>query len=194
MMGTESKILGRVASAFCLGACLALSATAAPRGLTPLARVGVVDARAPGAEVTMVADARLQGKSLKFFRLPGLLRQQAECCIRSNRGADKATQILRYEGEDTTPALGWAGTLTTASDDGFLGLVLLGDGVHVRRINTQRFVISWSKQAGRLEVEQCLSSEGLHLRLKETSHPRQSVHYYVALGMAVEPTCAARQP
>jgi hypothetical protein len=188
-MGTKFfSGLGRIL-ALAMLAGVAFGATAAPDELEPLARIGVVDARTPGRDVTVVKDLGARDHSLKLVRLSDADRPQLECCVQLNASDQRETSILRYDGEEASPAPGLGATLTTPFDTGFVGLVFSGADVRVQRLSAQRLLISWPRRGGLVHVDQCLSSEGLHLRMRDVTHPRRTRHFYIDLGMAVEPNC-----
>lgn len=163
------------------------SALAEPSSSQAMRRVGVIDARLPGAAVA-IGDTPAAGTTLRFFRLSSTMRRGVECCV--NVGSVAAqTEILRYQGGETLAAVANAASVSSAAEEGFIGLALMGQGVQVRRLSEQKLSVSWKRLSGKVVVEHCLSQEGIHVLLNEPARPDQRVHYYLPLGMAVEANC-----
>ena len=184
MMGTKKTTL-------CLGIFLAACATvfvthAQPVPKEPLARVGLIDAKLPSA-AAVIAEPPIASGGLRFYRLSSPIFRGIECCVNIGEGAAQSS-VLRYQGTDTSAVTAQAATFDQPLDEGFVGLVLAGPDVRVRRVNTHKVSVSWKRHRGKVDVEHCLSQEGLHVRL---SHAGRRVHYYLPLGAAVEPNCPA---
>lgn len=165
------------------------SSWAEPSSSQAMRRVGLIDARLPSAAVAM-GDTPAAGTTLRFFRLSSTTRRGVECCVKVSNVA-ATTELLLYQGSETLAAAANAAAVSSPEDDGFIGLALMGQGVRVRRMSEQKLSVSWSRLPGKVVVEHCLSQEGIHVRLSEPAHPDNGVHYYLPLGMAVEPNCPA---
>jgi hypothetical protein len=184
MMGTKK-------TALCLGFLLVACATAfvaqaQPLPKEPLARVSLIDAKLPSA-AAVIAEQPITSGGLRFYRLSSPIFRGIECCVTIGEGAAQSS-VLRYQGTDTSAVAAQTATFDQPLDEGFAGLVLAGPDVRVRRINTHKVSVSWKRHRGKVNVEHCLSQEGLHVRL---SHAGRRVHYYLPLGAAVVPNCPA---
>jgi hypothetical protein len=178
-------------TALCLGfllvACGATFVThAQPVPKEPLARVTLIDAKSPSA-AAVIAEQPIASGTLRFYRLSSPISRGVECCVNLGEGAAQSS-VLRYEGTDTLAVAAQAATFDKPLDEGFVGLALAGTDVRVRRINTHKVSVSWKRHRGKVDVEHCLSREGVHVRL---SHAGDRVHYYLPLGATVEPNCPA---
>jgi hypothetical protein len=165
------------------------SSWAEPSSSQATRRVGLIDARLPSAAVA-IGETPAAGTKLRFFRLSSTTRRGVECCVKVGNAA-ATTELLLYQGSETLAAPASAATVSSPVDEGFIGLALMGQGVRVRRLSEQKLSVSWSHLPGKVVVEHCLSQEGIHVRLSETSHPDEPVHYYLPLGMDVEANCPA---
>jgi hypothetical protein len=184
MMVTKKTLL---CAGFLLVACVVGSvAHAQPVPKEPLARVGLIDAKLPGA-VAVIAEQPMSRRALRFYRLSSPIFRGVECCVNIGEGAAESS-VLRYQGTDTSAVTAQAATLDAPLEEGFLGLALAGPDVRVRRINSHKISVNWKRHRGTVDVEHCLSQEGLHVRL---SHGGRRVHYYLPLGTAVEANCPA---
>lgn len=187
MMGTKKATLYVGCLLVACAAAFAAHAQAVPK--EPLARVSLIDAKLPSAAAVIAEQPIGSGGSgtLRFYRLSSPVFRGVECCVNIGEGAAPSS-VLRYQGTDTSAVAAQAATFDKSLDEGFVGLVLAGPDVKVRRINTHKVSVSWKHHRGKVDVEHCLSQEGLHVRL---SHVGRRVHYYLPLGAAVEPNCPA---
>ncbi len=151
-----------------------------------LARVRLIDAKLPNAAV-VVGEKPVGSSKLRFYRLSSPVSPGVECCVNIGE-VDAQTAVLRYQATGPSAATALAATFDRPLDEGFVGLALVGPDVRVRRVNANKVSVSWKRRQGKVDVEHCLSKEGLHVRL---SHAGHRVHYYLPLEMAVEPNCPA---
>ncbi len=181
--------------------------TPAPgQSATPAAlsrRVGVVDARMPDAAHIALDEATGSGTppgdgaplpELHFLRLSPPPGKAAECCIRPLAPIPpQQAGILRYDGEDAQPASESEARFTKAPGDGFVGLALDGKP-SVKRISSHRLLLRWPDSKAPLRVDHCLSAEGLHVKISESTGAgrwKPAGHYYIPLGADVQANCPA---
>jgi hypothetical protein len=165
---------------------MGVAANAQPVPKEPLARVRLIDAQLPSAAV-VVGERPLVINKQRFYRLSSPVRRGVECCVNISE-VDAQTAVLRYQVTEPSAATALVATFDMPLDEGFVGLALSGPDVRVRRINAHKVSVSWKRHQGRVDVEHCLSQEGLHVRLRHAGH---RVHYYLPLGVTVEPNCPA---
>ncbi len=168
-------------------------ADAAPPGY------GLADLPRPGRAVQLYAPAAASAPAaLAFVQLAPLGTGPAavRCCLRPQgraQAADEARASLLGTDDNPPPALQQRGARAPAGWRGpALALAFAGRDAQVDTLSPQALVIRWPGRALQLKVTQCLSREGVHVRVTpQGGAPLPERHYYVALGMDVDPDCPA---
>ncbi|MFT3720554.1 hypothetical protein [Pseudorhodoferax sp.] len=190
-MGMAWRRRARHAAAACL-ALLCAGALAAPAAAGPAARVGLLDARQPGAaHLAWNAAEAPAGARLRYLPLspPGACKPL--CCVQAVEPTD--TQIQRVGAREDRPLRGWTARLSARAAPPLVGLVFTRTP-RVDYVNAQRVLLRWPGDSRPVRVDHCLSQEGLHVRLAErgpSGRWREAAHYYLPLGMEVEANCPA---
>jgi hypothetical protein len=182
-------------------------AVASPKQISKWS-IGLIDARDPST-VTVALNANRQpekSQSMPFLRLSDPNSIQVECCVTVQTELVSSTMLRTTDLKHTqnmTPIQGLRSTLTSKTKIGFVGLVLPPSiRLNIKRLTPQKLRIERITRNGTpsilFNVKNCLSQEGLHVWIQDaassTKHNPQPVHYYLPLGVDVEPNCPAAWP
>ncbi len=177
---------------------LALAAHGARAGdAAALPWYGLADLPQPGHAAQLYAPAAASAPAaLSFVQLAPLGNDAARvrCCLRPQgrvRAADEARASLLGTDENPPPPLQQRAARAPAGFGGpALALAFAGRDAQVDTLSPQALLIRWPGRALQLRVTQCLSREGVHVRVTpQGGAPWPERHYYVALGMDVDPDC-----
>lgn len=165
----------------------------APTAAASPLSISLLDARKPQAAIAASGDSMAATGLQHYFRLAPEASQAPECCVTTGQPAE--SDILRYQGKKGTEAV--AATARAALfmppvAEGFIGLQL-AEGARVRVLGPQRLLVWWPDRPGLTRVDHCLSREGLHVQWREQAANGRwasAQHYYLPLGMDVEPDCS----
>jgi hypothetical protein len=158
---------------------------------------GLADLPQPGRTVQLYAPAAGSAPAaLSFVQLAPLAGAPAvvRCCLRPQgraHPADAARAALLGTDANPPPLLQQRGARAPAAWRGpALALAFAGRDAQVQTLSPQALRIRWPGRALQLEVRQCLSREGVHVRVTpQGGAPLPARHYYLALGMDVDPDC-----
>lgn len=154
-----------------------------------LDRIGLIDARHPDGAASLVTPAQAPSGTWRFLRLQTSLPTPIECCMQA--GDEAESSVLQLSGEEIVETVAHAATFHPALKQGFIGLAVRGDA-RVRVVSANRVMLSWPNQARRMQVDHCLSEEGLHVLLRSGRGGKLTeppLHFYVPLEAAVTPNC-----
>jgi hypothetical protein len=166
----------------------AASAAAAP-GMRPVPPVGVVDARHAGAAAQLYFSRSVPMRRLSYFRLSDPTATAAQCCL-SPKGrpvSDPGVPSLAAGAQQATVRM--AAVLSQGMEVGFIGLAFDGAGAVAQRLSVHQVRVEWARKKLALDVFHCVSSEGMHVRVAESSTGGELAHYYVPLGADVDADC-----
>lgn len=155
--------------------------------------VGLLDARRPDTANLSSEEPRPSTAPRPYIRLLPEPSQTPECCVTTGQPAESG--ILRYQGKTGTEAVAAAARAALFMPpvaEGFIGLQL-AEGARVRVLGPQRLLVWWPDRPRLTRVDHCLSREGLHVQWREqvaSGRWASAQHYYLPLGMDVEPDCA----
>lgn len=189
--------LRRVLRGLC-GAALVLVAQVGRAGDdAALPWYGLADLAPPGRVAQLYAPAAgAAPAALSFVQLapPTGTPATVRCCLRPQgrvKRADEARASLLGTDTMPPPTLQQRDARAPAAWQGpALALAFAGRGAQVQTLSAQALRIRWPGRALQLEVRQCLSREGVHVRVTpQGGAPLPARHYYVALGMDVDPDC-----
>jgi hypothetical protein len=189
-MATSSN--DRIASVRVLSFIIYLTYTATAQASASPPPISLLDARKPQAAIAASGDSMAAMGQQHYFRLAPEASQAPECCVTTGQPAE--SDILRYQGQKGTEAVAAAARAALFMPpvtEGFIGLQL-AEGARVRVLGPQRLLVWWPDRPGLTRVDHCLSREGLHVRWREQAangRLASAQHYYLPLGMDVEPDC-----
>ncbi|MBL8357519.1 MAG: hypothetical protein JNM01_22225 [Delftia acidovorans] len=190
-MATNSN--DRIASVRVLSFIIYLTYTAAAQASASFPPISLLDARKPQAAIAVSGGSIAATGQQHYFRLAPETSQTPECCVTTGQPAESS--ILRYQGKTGTEAVAAdarAALFMPPVAEGFIGLQL-AEGARVRVLGPQRLLVWWPDRPGLTRVDHCLSREGLHVQWREqvaSGRWAGAQHYYLPLGMDVEPDCS----
>ena len=170
--------------------CLAGPVFAAPVKDGVFDRVGVLDARRPDGLASLVTSARTPSGTWRFVRLPSVSATRIECCVEA--GGPTESSVLQLSGDEVAPTVAQGAIFEPVLKQGFIGLAVRGD-LRIRVVSAHRLVLSWPNRERRLQVDHCLSAEGMHVWLRRGDRrlAGRPLHYYFPLGVDVTPNCSS---
>lgn len=203
MTGTEHAAArgrrGGAALAMAVAMALAAACLGAQAAAPPMPWVGLVDQRRADqpAQLFSVPGSR-RPASVAYLQLsPATTPPRIRCCLQPAgpaRAADEAVASLIAAAGEAATLQQQPARLATRRREPAVLLAFDGRGARIESPAPQTLLVRWPGRAQQLQVQQCVSQEGLHVRVSIRAEPGSAPaapvrHFYLPLGMDVDPDC-----